>query len=251
MLLAKTSTSAEWKAVSSAIKTLVQEATFEASVDALTFRAMDPSHVALVDLYWPKEAFERYECDKPFKFTIRVEDFVKLIGRSEAKDSIEISTTEESALLLRLMNGYKREYTLHLLESAPAASPLPKVEYDVRLSMDKGAFERVLGDVSVVAEQVTISSLKESVSFSGKGSAGEATVQLYKDSAEVLGLDVKQDAQASYNISYLLNVSKAVASASDSVVCEYGAKRPLKLEFKLNEQGSALRLFLAPRIGGD
>ena len=109
MLLAKTSSSAEWKAVSSAIKTLVQEATFEASAEALTFRAMESSDVALVHLYWPKAAFERYECDKPFKFTIRVEDFVKLIGRSEAKDSIEISTTEESALLLRLMNGYKRD----------------------------------------------------------------------------------------------------------------------------------------------
>ena len=149
------------------------------------------------------------------------------------------------------MNGYKREFTLHLIESTSAASPLPKVDYDVRLSMNKGAFERVLGDVSVVADQVTISSLKESVSFSGKSDVGEATVQLNKDSAEVLGLDVKQDAQASYNIAYLLNISKAVASASDSVVCEYGAKRPLKLEFKLNEQGSTLHLFLAPRIGGD
>ena len=251
MLLAKTSSSAEWKAVSSAIKTLVQEATFEASGEALTFRAMDPSHVALVDLYWPKNAFERYDCDKPFKFSVRVEDFVKLIGRSEAKDSVEMSSTEESALLLRLMNGYKREFTLHLIESASAASPLPKLDYDVRLSMDKGAFERVLGDVSVVADQVTISSLKESVSFSGKSDVGEATVQLNKDSAEVLGLEVKQGAQASYNIAYLLNFSKAVASASHSVVCEYGAKRPLKLEFKLNEQGSTLHLFLAPRISGD
>jgi hypothetical protein len=26
----------------------------------LTFRAMDPSHIALVDLHWPKNAFERY-----------------------------------------------------------------------------------------------------------------------------------------------------------------------------------------------
>jgi hypothetical protein len=29
--------------------------------------------------------------------------------------------------------------------------------------------------------------------------------------------------------SHLLNTSKAVASASDSVVCEYSAKKPLKL----------------------
>ncbi len=251
MFLAKTSTSAEWRAVSSVIKTLVEEATFEAGGEALSFRAMDPSHIALVDLYWPKNAFERYECDKPFKFSVRVEDFVKLIGRTETRDSIEMTSTQEDALLLRLMDGYKREFTLHLIESTSAASPLPKLDFDVRLSMNKGTFERVLTDVSVVADQVTISSLKESVSFSGKSDVGAATVQLNRDSAEVLGLDVKQDAQATYSIEYLLNTSKAVASASDTVVCEYSAKTPVKLEFKLNEQGSRIHLFLAPRISSD
>jgi proliferating cell nuclear antigen len=251
LFLAKTSSPAEWKAVSSVIKTLVEEATFEASGEALTFRAMDPSHIALIDLYWPKNAFERYECDKPFKFSVRVEDFVKLIGRTEAKDSVEMTSTEGDALLLRLMDGYKREFTLHLIESRSAASPLPKLDFDVRLSMNKGAFERVLADVSVVADQVMITSSKDGVSFSGKSDVGAATVQLNKDSAEVLALDVKQDAQANYSIEYLLNTSKAVASASDSVVCEYSAKKPLKLEFKLNEQESRIHLFLAPRISGD
>ena len=88
----------EWKAIASAIKTLVEEATFEVNNEALVFRAMDPSHIALVDLYWPNSAFEKYECDKPFKFTIRVEDFVKLIGRSDNKDSVEITSSEDDAV---------------------------------------------------------------------------------------------------------------------------------------------------------
>ncbi len=41
--------------------------------------------------------------------------------------------------------------------------------------MNKGAFERVLADVSVVADQVTITSSKDGVSFSGKGDVGAAT----------------------------------------------------------------------------
>jgi Proliferating cell nuclear antigen, N-terminal domain len=42
-----------WKSVSSAIMTIVDEASFEAGPTGLTFRSMDPSHVALVDLSWP------------------------------------------------------------------------------------------------------------------------------------------------------------------------------------------------------
>ena len=43
---AKTSGSEEWKAVISAVSTLVEEATFEATVEGISFRGMDPSHVA-------------------------------------------------------------------------------------------------------------------------------------------------------------------------------------------------------------
>ena len=226
----------------------MEEATFEATNEALIFRAMDPSHIALVDLTWPNTAFEKYECDKQFKFSIRVEDFVKLIGRTDAKDSIEITSTEEDALLLRMMNGYKREFKVHLIESTASTAPLPKLEFDVKFAMSKNVFEKVLSDISVIADQVTISSMKEGLSFSGKSDIGAAAIQLDKNGADVLELDVKQEAKASYNIDYLLGISKAIGSASDTVTCEYSAKKPARLEYKLNGQGCVIRYFLAPRI---
>ena len=64
---AKTSGSEEWKAVISAVSTLVEEATFEATVEGISFRGMDPSHVALIDINWPNTAFERFECDGDIK----------------------------------------------------------------------------------------------------------------------------------------------------------------------------------------
>jgi proliferating cell nuclear antigen len=248
MFFAKTAGSQEWRAIASAIKTLVEEATFEVSSEGLVFRAMDPSHIALVDLWYPNVAFERFECDKPFKFTIRVEDFVKLIGRSDAKDSVEITSSEEDDLTLRLMNGYKREFKVHLIETTPGTAPLPKLDLDVKLSMGKTVFEKILGDISVVADQVMMSSLKEGVSFSGKSDVGAASIQLDKGGAELLELEVKQEAKASYNIDYLSNMSRAVGGASDVVVVEYASKKPARLEWKLNEQGARIHYFLAPRI---
>jgi DNA polymerase III sliding clamp (beta) subunit (PCNA family) len=82
LFLARTATANEWKAIAAAVKTLVEEATFEANNEGLTFRAMDPSHVALVDLTLPNSSFASFECDKPFKFSVRVEDLVKLVGRT-------------------------------------------------------------------------------------------------------------------------------------------------------------------------
>jgi proliferating cell nuclear antigen len=248
MFFAKSATNSEWRAVASAIKTLVEEATFEATSENLIFRAMDPSHIALVDLSWPNVAFERYECDKPFKFSVRVEDFVKLIGRSDTKDSVEISSTEEDALLFRLKNGYKREFKVHLIESTTSTAPLPKLEFDAKLQMSKNIFEKVLSDISVVADQVTIQATKEGISFSGKSDIGAATIELEKGGADILELDVKQEGKSTYNIDYLLQISKAVGSATDTVILEYSPKKPVRLQFRLNAQGAEIRYFLAPRI---
>lgn len=126
MFFAKTAGSQEWKAIAAAIKTLVEEATFEANSEGLTFRAMDPSHVALVDLAMPNSSFSSFEADKPFKFSVRVEDLVKLIGRSDAKDSVEISSGEDDSIAVKLSNGYNREFTIHLIESTAASAPLPQ-----------------------------------------------------------------------------------------------------------------------------
>ena len=63
MFTAKTKSPDQWKTITSAISTLVDEATFEATAEGISFRGMDPSHVALIDIFWPNSAFDSYRCD--------------------------------------------------------------------------------------------------------------------------------------------------------------------------------------------
>jgi proliferating cell nuclear antigen len=248
MFYAKTATSVEWRAVAAAVKTLVEEATFEATGEGLSFRAMDPSHVALVDLSWPIVAFEKYECDKPFKFSLRVEDLVKLVGRSDTKDSVEISSTEEDAIMMKFTNGYKREFRIHLIESTGGTAPLPKLEFDTKATLTKNIFEKILSDIAVVSDQVTIAASKDKLSFSGKSDVGQAEVNLGKTDADVLDLQVGAESKATYSIDYLIAITKAVGGVSDTLLTEFSTKKPIRLEFKLNEQGARAHYFLAPRV---
>ena len=147
-----------------------------------------------------------------------------------------------------MKNGYKREFKVHLIESTTATAPLPKLEFDAKVQMAKNVFEKVLSDISVVADQVTIQATKEALSFSGKSDVGQATIDLEKGGADVLELDVKQEGKATYNVDYLSSISRAVGSAADTVMMEYSSKKPIKLTYKLNAQGAEIRYFLAPRI---
>lgn len=230
------------------IQALVEEASFEATAEGLAFRAMDPSHVALVDLFWPNSAFEKFDCDKQLKFAVRVEDFVKLIKRAEGRDSIEVTMADDETLLLRMSDGYKREFKLHLIESTSGPTPLPKISFNTHMLLTEPVFERILNDVSTVSDHVTLETGKDKVVFTGKSDTGTASIAVDKGHQDLLEFDVKEESKATYSIDYLLNITKAAGAASDTVTCEYSTKMPLRLEFKLSEQGGKIHFYLAPRI---
>ncbi len=139
--LAKTATPSEWKEIASSISAMVDDATFEVSSDGITFRAMDPAHVALIDILWPSSAFEKFECAKADKFTVRIEDFAKLIKRSEARDSVEISRSGNESIVLKVGSEfYRREFELHLLETSAKSSPLPRLTFDAKIVISYSDF---------------------------------------------------------------------------------------------------------------
>jgi len=168
---AKTSGSDDLKAIISAISTLVEEATFVANAEGITFRGMDPSHVALIDISWPNSAFEKYECDNDIKFGVRVDEFSKLIKRAEKQDSIEIGISEDNMLLVTI--GKNKKYKMRLIESSASDTPLPKIPYDAKIGLTSSAFDKILGDVQVVSDYLTIKATTSKAEFSGKGDSGE------------------------------------------------------------------------------
>ena len=247
VFVARTKSPEEWKAVASAISTLVDEATFEATAEGISFRGMDPSHIALIDIYWPNHAFERYECDSAVKFGIRVDEFSKLVKRADKKDVVEISLGDDSMLHVKMQNGYKREYKTRLIESSASSTPLPKLNFISKVVLSATAFDKVLSDVQVVSEFVSLDSKSGRITFAGRGDSGEADVSLEAGNEGLEELAVKEDSKATYSLDYLSKITKAVIAMGGSVTAEYSSKMPLRLEFKIANVGR-IHFYLAPRV---
>ena len=248
VFIAKTSSPNEWKVVTNTISALVEEASFEATSEGITFRAMDPSHVALVDLDWPNSAFDKYDCDKQLNLTVRVEDLVKLIRRAGSKDYVEISMGDDETLLLKLANGYERQFQIHLIESTYSATPEPKVSFNSKVEITEQTFEKMLSDISAVSDHIIISADETKLVFSGKSDSGTGSATLEKGNQELLQLRVKEESKATYSIEYLLNITRAAGKSTDVLTFEYSSKMPLRLTFKLGDKGGRMRFYLAPRI---
>jgi len=242
---AKTSGSDDLKAIISAISTLVEEATFVANAEGITFRGMDPSHVALIDISWPNSAFEKYECDNDIKFGVRVDEFSKLIKRAEKQDSIEIGISEDNMLLVTI--GKNKKYKMRLIESSASDTPLPKIPYDAKIALTASAFDKILGDVQVVSDYLTINATTSKAEFSGKGDSGEVLIDLEKGMEQLTDISVKQESTGTYSLEYLNPVVKAVGNTAGSVTCEYSSAKPLRIEFKVANIGR-IHFYLAPRV---
>jgi proliferating cell nuclear antigen len=247
VFVARTKSPDEWRAVTSAISTLVDEATFEATPEGISFRGMDPSHVALIDIQWPNSTFDRYECDSSVKFGVRVDEFAKLIRRGDRKDAIEITVTGDSKLAVKLTNGYMREYKMRLIESSASSTPLPKLNFNSKIVMTGGAFDKILSDVQVISEYISLHSESNRVNFSGKGDSGEAEIILESGSEGLEDLEVKEQSSATYSLDYLSKIAKAVGSVGSTISAEYSSKMPLRLEFRVANIGR-IHFYLAPRV---
>ena len=242
---AKTNTSDEWKAIISAISTLLEEATFEAPVEGVSYRGMDPSHVALIDISWPNSAFERYSCDSDIKFGVRIDEFSKLIKRAEKSEGIEINISDDN--MLRVSIGKNKKYKMRLIESSASDTPLPKISYDSKIALSSSRLDKILGDIDVVSDYLSIHTTEKNVEFSGKGDAGEAVINLEKDTEDVEDISVSQESSGTYSLEYLDPIVKAVGGTADSVICEFSTEKPLRIEFKVANIGR-IHFYLAPRV---
>lgn len=242
---ANTVGSEDLKAIISAVSTIVEEATFVATAEGITFRGMDPSHVALIDISWPNSAFEKYECDGDVKFGVKIEELSKLIKRAGKKDRIEIAISDDDMLLVTINDTKK--YKIRMIESSATDTPLPKITYDAKIAMSVPVFDKVLGDVDVVSEYLTITTKGSKAEFSGKGESGEVTLEINKDDDDVQEISSKEESAATYSLEYLNPITRAIGSSAIDVSCEYSSAKPLRLEFKVSNIGR-IHFYLAPRV---
>ena len=243
---AKTNGSDDLKAIISAVSTLVEEATFVATSEGITFRGMDPSHVALIDISWPNSAFERYECDSDVKFGVRIDEFSKLIKRADKKDSIEIGISEQNMLLVTI--GKNKKYKMRLIEHSATDTPLPKIVHESKMVLSSSKFDKILGDVGVVSDYLTIHVHDSKGDFSGKGDSGEVVIDLDTEGDDdIEEISSKEDCTGTYALEYLTPVVKAVGSTAGFIACEFSDAKPLRVEFKIANIGR-IHFYLAPRV---
>jgi proliferating cell nuclear antigen len=231
-----------------AISTLIDEATFKLSPDGISLRAMDPSHVAMVNFKWPKAVFDEYTCSEPEKLCINISELLKLIRRAGNTESAELFVDEKTnRLQLRIEGRYIRTFNLPTLEPMEEEVPVPKVTFNTKVEITTNGLRQALEDASLVSDHVRIRIGNESMTMQATGDLMGADIELKKGDEAILSLESSEESNATYSLSYLSEIVKAASALSEIVGVEFSTDMPIRLDFKQQEKGE-LVFYLAPRI---
>jgi len=236
-----------WRRIVEAVSVLVDEAVFKADNSSLRARAMDPSHVAMVDVYLPAGIFDEYECSGEAVMGVSLDEMSKIVRRAGGGDELEMVLDEEAnSLRVRLKGAATRTFKISLLDLGAEEPPTPSITFNTEVKLITNSLVQALKDAELFSDHVEISATPEGVFIAASGDTSGVEVKIDRGSEALLELNVTEPSRAIYALSYLTDMIKA-AAISDTVTLQFSTNMPLKLEFRVLGEGK-VTYWLAPRI---
>ncbi len=235
-----------WRYLMTAIGKIIEEGVLKFTEEAAVLKAMDPSHIVLIDLYMPRSIFEEYDVSGEEKLGVNFGDIVKIFKRATKNDRLALEFSKNKLAIL-FLGSSERKFVLPLLSLSEEEIPEPKIEFNVMARMTSATFRDVLRDIEPVSEAIKFIGEEGGVlRVIGYGSKGEAEVQLSSEAGTLIDISVKERSEAAYSFEYFKDISSA-SQAAETAVIRFSTNIPCRLDFELAGE-ARLSFYIAPRI---
>jgi len=235
----------EWKAILNAISGIVKDAMFIINNDGITIRGMDPSHIALLNVTFPKSSFEIIKGQNLF-FGLKIDDFKTIMKNADNNDVVELEISEPSVMKIFIKGSFKMENNLNLIQKSNSGTPFPKTDYKSKISLDSDMFSKILSKIQRISEYIRINCNSEYVEFLGKGKMGNAKINLSKGDPELKGLSCLETSSAAYSLEYMSKIIRDIGRASKILNMEYSNDNSMRILFEMPSTAK-VEYYLAPR----
>jgi proliferating cell nuclear antigen len=179
---------------------------------------------------------------------LNISELLKLLKRAGKDESVELSLDDKTGRLLVTIQGkYARNFNMPTLEASDEEVPTPKISFNVKAKTTTNGLSQAIEDAQLVSDHVRVEAEPDKLTLSASGDLMGATITLQKGNDALLELDVKENAKATFSLSYLSEIIKAASATSDIATLEFSTDMPVKIDFQQTKEGK-LTFFLAPRI---
>lgn len=232
--------------ITDVISTLVDEAKFNLAADAVAVRAVDPAHVAMVDMEIQKGAFEEYKADQG-ELGIDLDKVKEVLRLAKAGDVISLDHDEDRNRLVCHVGNITRH--MSLVDTAGMSDPkVPNLDLPAKIVVRTDELRQGIKASESVSDHIALIASSDGFEMVSEGDADTVRLDLPKDLLDEL--QCKEKVRSLFPLDYFSNMVKAISSAP-TVKIFLGNDYPVRMEFDLaGEKGRATYL-LAPRIESD
>jgi len=237
-----------WRYMIASIEKILDESMFIATSEGLSLRALDTSHVVMVDLYYPRDAFTEYEVEgEEASFGVSFSTLSKVLRRARKDDSLELNI-RGPVIEVSLVGRGVRTFRIPQISLTLERLPEPKITYTVEARMMSTLFREAIRDLEPIADVVTIraSEDQDTLLFRGSGDVAKGEVEFSLSRGSLIDYRVDSPDTSSYTLEYFTYMNQA-AQAAEVIALKYSADAPIRVDVEYQD-GGRLTFYVSPRI---
>ena len=214
---------------------LVSEVKFNINSKGISLRAVDPAHVAMINLEIDNKAFEEYKADDKLAGIMRL---------SSSGDIVSLEYDETAnRLIIRIGNLVRK---MSLIDTAGMPDPkMPNLDLPAKAIIKASEINRGVRASEAVSDHLAVSINKDNFELFAEGDTDTVNLKLPKDL--LIELTSKGKYKSLFSIDYFSNMIKPV-KGEDTVTIFLGNDNPVRVEFDIADKKGHVKYLLAPRI---
>ncbi|KAM0681076.1 hypothetical protein GINT2_000861 [Glugoides intestinalis] len=215
----------------------------------LSIQVMDSMHVALADVFFSRDTFSNYRCDRDVQLGIPLKHFLTILRgiTVEEKSLVRFSCEDDPQVLKiqHLLPNSQYEFDITLYKIGSENYTVPAMDYDSVIRVPSDQFRTISKLIGSFGEYIKFDCKKGEINFKQTGDLIKNNMCL-KSNDENVFIECKESVQLEIAMKYVNLVNK-VSTLSNEITMSLGKQSPVFFEVKLNNIGQ-IRLYIAPKI---
>lgn len=251
MLTATTVQSSAIKLLFETLKDVIHETTLTFDERGMSVTTMDIKREVCIHVILEKDKFETFQFDQPVSLGINVLNVHKLVKSVSTHDSITIQVDEQHTETFALVftNTDKHTETVYKINTLDLHAEdicIPDADMEVALTVRAVDFQKIVREMSVLADYLTIEAKAAALKMSCVGEYAERTTEIKENEhGLVFHKEIEDTIVGTFSLKYLSLFTKAT-NLSHTVDLYMKQEYPLILRYNVVDLGE-LRFILAPK----
>ncbi|MCL5677972.1 MAG: proliferating cell nuclear antigen (pcna) [Candidatus Thermoplasmatota archaeon] len=231
------------KQIVDVISTLVDEAKFNVDADGISLKAVDPAHVAMVEMSLGKQAFEEF-AGEDTELGIDLEKLREILKLAHSGDMVKMEHNEDKNQLIVKIGDVTRR--MSLVDTAGMSDPkVPNIDLPTTIKLKAEELNYGIRASESVSDHIALVADDDYFEMSSEGDSDSVDFRLPKE--KLITLESKGKVRSLFPLDYFSNMAKAISGGSE-VKINLGNNYPVKLEFDIADGNGHVKYLLAPRV---